>query len=84
MELIRPTAPMPVKKNGPINMKYVVIVNRLIRKGLKYVDQTEKCGALYFFDKAMADELKKEGVTVAYAPNGTKSTKGKPAWYVKI
>ncbi|MBR0340884.1 MAG: AAA family ATPase [Oscillospiraceae bacterium] len=84
MELIRPTAPMPVKKNGPINMKYVVIVNRLIRKGLKYVDQTEKGGALYFFDKAMADELKKEGVTVAYAPNGTKSTKGKPAWYVKI
>lgn len=68
----------------PINTAHAVIINRFKRHGIRYLDLTAKGGAIYFFDKTMADELKKEGLTILYAANGTKSTKGEPAWYVKL
>lgn len=48
-----------------------------------YIDKTEKGGALYFFEQAAADELKKRGINVMHAPNGSRSTKNRPAWFVK-
>lgn len=53
-------------------------------KGLDYVDKTAQGGGFYFFSEAMAEELKTQKCHVSYAPNGTKSTKGRPAWFVKF
>lgn len=58
-------------------------LNLLRLKNAEYVDKTAKGGALYFFDKTVADELKQKGVTVSYTKNGTRGTGGRPAWYVK-
>ena len=53
-------------------------------RGLEYVDKTAQGGGFYFFNKPMAEELKIQKCHVSYAPNGTKSTEGRPAWFVKF
>lgn len=53
-------------------------------RGLEYVDKTAQGGGFYFFNETMAEELKIQKCHVSYAPNGTKNTEGRPAWFVKF
>ena len=52
-------------------------------RNLEYVDKTSAGGALYFFSSEIADELKQKGFAGSYAPNGTKGTAHRAAWFVK-
>lgn len=61
-----------------------MLVRHLKDSGLEYVDMTERGGCLYFFDEPTAKELTEKGYKVHFAPNGTKSTAGRPAWYVSV
>ena len=68
---------------APVLLPVDVVKQRLRDTGLEYVDKTESGGSLYFFDETIADSLKQEGYSVFYAPNGTKGTKHRAAWFVK-
>lgn len=48
-----------------------------------FIDKTGKGGCLYFFDDAIALELRKKGYSVLYAPSGAKATDHQPAWYIR-
>lgn len=60
-----------------------MLISHFTEEGLVYIDKMNSNGGLYFFDDATALELKKKGYKVFYAPNGTRSTERKPAWYIK-
>ena len=56
---------------------------RLLQEwNIPFIDMTPRGGRLYFFDPEAARELKERGYGVRYAPNGSKSTGNKPAWYI--
>lgn len=59
------------------------IVKHLMDEGAEYIDMTHKGGGLYFFSEAIAEELKGKGYHIGYAEKGSRSTSGRPAWYVK-
>lgn len=56
----------------------------LKNNNVEYIDKTLSGGGLYFFDEHVADELKAMGYNVRYAQNGTRSTVGKAAYYIKF
>lgn len=57
---------------------------RLLReKEQSFVDKTGNGGSLYFFSETIARELEADGYTVYFAPNGTKGTDHRAAWFVK-
>ena len=49
----------------------------------EYIDKTAQGGCLYIFDEKAVDVIKAMGLTVSYAAEGTRSTKHRPAWYIK-
>lgn len=49
----------------------------------EYIDKTAQGGCLYIFDEKAVDVIKAMGLAVSYAAEGTRSTKHRPAWYVK-
>lgn len=59
------------------------IVKHLMDEGVEYIDMTHKGGGLYFFSESVAKELKAKGYNIGYAENGSRSTSGKPAWYLR-
>ena len=59
------------------------IVKHLMDEGAEYIDMTHKGGGLYFFSEAIAEDLKAKGYNIGYAENGSRSTSGRPAWYLK-
>lgn len=60
------------------------IVRHLMDEGAEYIDMTHKGGGLYFFSESIADELKRKGYNIGYAENGSRSTSGRPAWYLRV
>lgn len=69
----------------PRNDKLVhdAIVKHLMDEGAEYIDMTHKGGGLYFFSEAIAEDLKSKGYNIEYAKNGSRSTSGRPAWYLR-
>ena len=59
------------------------IVKHLMDEGVEYIDMTHKGGGLYFFSQKIADELKAKGYNIGYAENGSRSTSGRPSWYLR-
>lgn len=59
------------------------IVKHLMDEGVEYIDMTHKGGGLYFFSEKVAEELKDKGYRIGYAENGSRSTSGRPAWYLR-
>lgn len=59
------------------------IIKHLMDEGVEYIDMTHKGGGLYFFSESIAEDLKSKGYNIGYAENGSRSTGGKPAWYLK-
>lgn len=59
------------------------IVKHLMDEGAEYIDMTHKGGGLYFFSETIAEELKGKGYNICYAEKGSRSTSGRPAWYLK-
>ena len=59
------------------------IVKHLMDEGEEYIDMTHKGGGLYFFSESIAEELKSKGYNIGYAEKGSRSTSGRPAWYLK-
>ena len=55
--------------------------------GISFVDKREKGGALWALCdesyKTVFAEAKKQGFYFHYSPNGSKSTSGKPGWWIK-
>jgi len=51
---------------------------------LEYVDMSSQGGSLYFFDEKAAEALKAAGLGILYAAQGSRSTKHRPAWYLKL
>ena len=60
-----------------------MLIKHFTEEGLVFIDKMNSNGGFYFFDDATALELKMKGYNVLRAPNGTKSTKRQPAWYIK-
>lgn len=69
---------MDVVRNHPLD----ILIQYFTDNKIEFVDKTDKGGSLYFFDKKIADDLKKLGCDVFYAENGSKSTAYRPAWYI--
>ncbi len=63
---------------------YTPLIKYLKSTNQEFVDKSPKGGALYFFSQAAADHATALGYKVAYAPNGTKGTGHRPAWYVRL
>ena len=61
---------------------YDSTLKRLKDARLEYVDKSGEGGSLYFFDEQLGTELKRMGYPVHFAPNGSKSTGHRPAWYI--
>ena len=59
------------------------IVKHLMDEGAEYIDMTHKGGGLYFFSQSVAEELKAKGYNIDYAQKGSRSTSGRPAWYLR-
>ena len=59
------------------------IVKHLMDEGVEYIDMTHKGGGLYFFSERVAEELKGKGYNIGYAEKGSRSTSGRPAWYLR-
>lgn len=72
-----------ISEDSAGNPKLNIALKLLCTNNAEYIDKTAKGGALYFFDKTIADELEQSGFTVFYTSKGTKGTNGRPAWYVK-
>ena len=60
------------------------LIRYLKSNNAEFIDKTDKGGGLYFFDEKVSNELKDKGYKVKYAQNGTKSTAGRPAWYIAL
>lgn len=59
------------------------VIRHLMDEGAEYIDMTHKGGGLYFFSESIAEDLKDKGYNIGYAENGSRSTSGRPAWYLK-
>ena len=59
------------------------VLNYLNQRALEYVDKTGNGGGLYFFDESAADHMKAHGISVSFAAGGTRSTRHRPAWFVR-
>lgn len=64
--------------------RHVEMVELFRDRGLEYVDKTAQGGGFYFFNEPIVEELKIQKCRVSYAPNGTKSTGGRAAWFIKF
>lgn len=73
----------PQKSNQRSEPPYNAAMLLLRDQSQEFVDKTSSGGALYFFSKTVVQELKKRGYSVYYAPNGTKGTEHRAAWFVK-
>lgn len=62
---------------------YSELIRYFDENGVEYIDKTTSGGSLYFFDKAEAENLKNKKYRIFFAPNGTKGTDHRPAWYIK-
>lgn len=62
---------------------YETALERLKAANAEYVDRFSVGGGLYFFDEAIANELKQAGYPVRYAAQGNRSTANRPAWYLR-
>jgi len=72
----------PVKSAG--EALYEKALERLKAANVEYVDRISVGGGLYFFDEAIANELKQAGYPVQYAAQGSRSTSNRPAWYLRV
>ena len=72
-----------ISEDSAGNSRLNIALELLRKNNTEYVDKTAKGGAIYFFDKTIADELEQSGFKVSYTSKGTKGTNGRPAWYVK-
>jgi len=68
---------------GSDRLVHDAIIKHLMDEGVEYVDMTHKGGGLYFFSQGVADELKAKGYNIGYAEKGSRSTSGRPAWYLR-
>jgi len=59
------------------------IVKHLMDEGVEYIDMTHKGGGLYFFSESIAEDLKSKGYNIGFAEKGSRSTSGRPAWYLR-
>lgn len=59
------------------------IVKHLMDEGVEYIDMTHKGGGLYFFSESIAKDLKNKGYKIGFAEKGSRSTSGRPAWYLR-
>ena len=59
------------------------IVKHLMDEGAEYIDMTHKGGGLYFFSESIAEDLKGKGYNIGFAEKGSRSTSGRPAWYLR-
>lgn len=66
------------------NLSYKELIHRFNQDGIEYVDKTINGGSLYFFTEDAANLATELGYKVAYAPNGTKGTGHRPAWYARL
>lgn len=72
---------MIVEKNKLI---HDMLIKHFVENNMEYIDKTDKGGAIYFFDEAASKELALKGYKVQYAQNGSKSTSGRAAWYIRM
>ena len=59
------------------------IVKHLMDEGAEYIDMTHKGGGLYFFSDSIAEDLINKGYNISFAEKGSRSTSGRPAWYLR-
>lgn len=50
----------------------------------EYIDKTAQGGSLYVFDEKAVNVIRAMGLDVSFAAEGTRSTKHRPAWYLKL
>ena len=62
---------------------YHDILSRMKKGNIEYIDKSKAGGGLYFFDNAFALDLIQAGYPIRRAPDGTKSTSGKAAWFLR-
>ena len=58
------------------------VIKYLADNGLDYIDKTSNGGGIYFFNEQAANHLIEKGYGVRFAASGTRSTSGRPAWYI--
>lgn len=61
-----------------------MLIRHCLDNHLEYIDMTERGGGFYFFDEDTSRDLAAKGYEVRYAPNGTKNTSNRPAWYLTL
>lgn len=72
----------------PINKGEEPVIELIKEAGFEYIDKRDKKGSLWIIaGKDEAEEFVKKcevkGITWAFAPNGSRTTKRKPGWYCK-
>lgn len=77
------TISMPAPRASVVESPLATALRILQEHNEEYVDKTSSGGALYFYSDSIAEELKGSGLAVSFAPNGTKGTGHRPAWFVK-
>lgn len=61
-----------------------MLLDHLLENGYEFVDRSGEGGGFYFFDEALAEELKAKGYRVKFAQEGARSTGNRPAWYIAL
>ena len=77
-----------VTEENPINTGEDPVIDLIKVAGFEYIDKRDKKGSLWIIaGKDEAEEFVKKceakGITWAFAPNGSRTTKRRPGWYCK-
>lgn len=78
----------PVAEEIPINTGEDPVIDLIKESGFEYIDKRDKKGSLWIIaGKDEAEEFVKKceakGITWAFAPNGSRTTKRRPGWYCR-